>query len=102
MVDDAWSWNGEGGMGKITPKLRTGEVGVNVWDCGSKQSQGWGKWTSLEFSLVDQKQKQQEQQEQKDLEKSCWGLIFGERLTEEKLDMEWFLHSHTSLLNNST
>src|SRR6218665_117606 len=27
-----------------------------------------------------------QQQEQKNLEKSCRGLIFGERLTEEKLD----------------
>ena len=26
-----------------------------------------------------------QQQEQKDLEKSCWGLMVGERLTEEKL-----------------
>jgi len=26
------------------------------------------------------------QQEQENLEKSCWGLIVGERLTEEKLD----------------
>ena len=28
-----------------------------------------------------------QQQEQKDLEKSCWGLNVGERLTEEKLEV---------------
>ena len=31
-----------------------------------------------------------QQQEQTDLEKSCWGLIIGDRLTEEKLRILMF------------
>ena len=45
-----------------------------------------GSWKKLcrGWPLVYRRRGQQ--QEQKDLEKSCWGLIVGEHLTEEKLE----------------
>ena len=68
-----------GHIGRQNQKKKADVVRARNKDGGKQTTGSSAIWTSGG-----------QQQEQNDLEKSCWGLIVGKRLTEEKLEIGMF------------